>query len=73
MSLNLILGDIIDGATDSNVKNIKARTNKGIGIVNNIMNILEDNCFGPFNYEVMVCLRNSLIINSLLANSMAWY
>ena len=66
------LGDIIskDGR---NTKNVKARTAKGNGTINQIMSILEDICFGKYFFEVTVILRNSLFINSLIFNSEAWY
>jgi hypothetical protein len=39
------LGDIISN-NGKNTKNIEARKNRGTGIVNQIMSILEDICFG---------------------------
>ena len=66
------LGDII--ATDGrNIKNIQARVKKGIGIVKNILNMLEGIPFGKFHYEIAIILRNSLLVNSVLFNSEAWY
>ena len=66
------LGDIIsiDG---KNSKNITARKNRGIGIVTQIISILDEICFGKFNFEVAMILRNSLFISSLLSNAEAWY
>ena len=65
------LGDIIckDG---SNKKNIEARKGKGTGIKNQIMDILDDICFGPYTFEVALVLRDSLLINGILTNSEAW-
>ena len=37
------------------------------------MAILEDICFGKFQFEVAVVLRNSLLINGILTNAEAWY
>ena len=66
------LGDII--ATDGrNIKNIQALVKKGIGIVKNILNMLETIPFGKFHYEVAIILRNSLLVSSILFNSEAWY
>ena len=66
------LGDII--ATDGrNIKNIQARVKKGIGIVKNILNMLEGIPFGKFYFEVAIILRNSLLVSSVLFNSEAWY
>ena len=66
------LGDIIshDG---KNTKNIISRVNKGVGISNQIMSIMEEIYFGPYYFEVAIMLRNSLFISSLLSNSEAWY
>ena len=66
------LGDIIskDG---KNIKNFKARVNKGTGIVNKIMTMLDGIPFGQFYFEVALILRNSLLVSSMLCNSEAWY
>ena len=66
------LGDLIskDG---KNEKNIKARKDKGQGIVDQIMSILESTVFGPFQFEVALTLRASLLLNGILTNSEAWY
>ena len=63
------IGDIIsrDGR---NTKNIKSRTARAI---NQIMEILENICFGPYYFEVALVLRNSLFLSSFLFNSEAWY
>ena len=66
------LGDIVS-SNGSNTKNIEARSNKGKGIVKQIMTILEDIYFGNFQFEIAVILRNSLLINGILTNSEAWY
>ena len=66
------LGDII--STDGrNIKNIKVRVKKGIGIVKNILNMLEGIPFGKFYYEVAIILRNSLLVSSILFNCEAWF
>ena len=66
------LGDIIskDG---KNMRNVKARVNKGTGIVNNIMTKLEGIPFGKYYFQVAIMLRNSLLVSSVLCNSEAWY
>ena len=66
------LGDVIsqDG---KNMKNILARKDKAVGVVTQIMSILEEICFGMYYFEVAVILRNSLLISSLLSNSESWY
>ena len=35
--------------------------------------MLQDICFGPYQFEVAFILRNSLFLNSVLVNSEAWY
>ena len=66
------LGDIlsVDG---KNIKNILARKAKGLGVINQITAILEDICFGPYQMEIALILRNSLLINSILTNCEVWY
>ena len=66
------LGDIIS-SDGRNTKNIAARTNRGTGVVNQIMSMLEDICFGKFYFQVAMVFRNSLLISSLLTNAEAWY
>ena len=66
------LGDIIS-VDGKNIKNIKARVSKGIGISSKIMSILEGIPFGQFYFQVAIILRNTLLISSLLCNSEAWY
>ena len=66
------LGDILsmDG---KNKKNIESRKGKAWGAVRQIISILNETCFGPFYFEMAMVLRNSLLINSMLTNSEAWY
>ena len=66
------LGDII-AADGSNMKNIMKRKSKGVGVVSQIMTILENTCYGPYHFKVAVTLRESLFINGILTNSEAWY
>ena len=66
------LGDIItdDG---SNKRNIDARKGKGFGIINQIMEILQEISFGPKYFEIANLLRHSLFLSSVLLNSEVWY
>jgi hypothetical protein len=66
------LGDIVS-SDGRNHKNMVARKNKGIGIVNQIMTKLEDVCFGRYYFKVAVVWRNTYLISSLLTNAEAWY
>ena len=61
------LGDILSS------KCIKERISKGVGIQNQILNLLEMISFGPFHLEKAVLLRNSMLIPGTLTNSEIWY
>ena len=43
-----------------------------MGVINQIMQILESTFFGKYYFEVAVVLRESLFLSSLLLNSEAW-
>ena len=66
------MGDII-ASDGKNTKNISARSNRGTGVVNQIMSMLEDICFGKYYFQVAMVFRNSLLISSLLTNAESWY
>ena len=66
------LGDLLT-SDGSNAKNIKARKDKGFGIVDKIMSMLDEIFFGPFSIEVGLIFRCSHLINSILLNSEVWY
>ena len=63
----MYLGDIVsaDGRQDKNVQN---RKNKSIGIINQIMEILNTVFFGKYYFEVALVLRSSLLLSSILLN-----
>ena len=67
----MYLGDIIS-ADGSHSKNVQHRKNKGLGIINQIMDILDKVYFGKYYFEVALVLRSSLLLSSLLLNSEAW-
>ena len=66
------LGDVIS-SDGKNSKNIKARVNKGKGIVKKILDILENMPFGKLYFQVAILLRNSLLVSSMLCNSETWF
>ena len=66
------LGDIIS-VDGRNIKNIRARVNKGTGIVHRIMTMLNGIPFGKQYFQVGMILRNSLLVSSMLFNTEAWY
>ena len=53
--------------------NIQARVARGIGAGKSILQILEETTFGPYETEVFVVLRRSLLLSTLLSNSETWY
>ena len=67
----MYLGDIIS-ADGTHLKNIQHRKNKGLGTINQIMQILDSVYFGKYYFEVAIVLRSSLLLSSLLLNSEAW-
>ena len=67
------LGDMIaDTILACNAQNVKSRKSKGMGIVSQIMVILETVSLGYFYFEIAILLRESLLINGILFNSEVW-
>ena len=68
----LYLGDVIsqDG---KNTKNVKNRVSKGMGIVTDIIDILNTVSFGHKYFEIAIILRESKLINGMLTNVEVWY
>ena len=65
------LGDLLC-ADGTHTKKVQQRSNKGLGVINQIMSILESTFFGKYFFEVASILRESLFLSSLLLNSEAW-
>ena len=66
------LGDIISN-DGKNTKNVKHRVSKGLGILNQIFNILDNISFGSKLFEIAILLRDSMLINGMLTNVEIWY
>ena len=66
------LGDILS-CDGKNSKNISERISKGLGIISQIFNLLDNISFGPYLFEIAVLLRNSMLINGTLTNAEIWY
>ena len=66
------LGDVLS-ADGRNTENIKSRVSKGLGIVSQIMNLLDIVNFGEHYFEIGLLLRESMLINGILTNSEVWY
>ena len=68
----MYLGDVLskDG---KNTRNIAARKSKGLGVIKQILEILEGSCLGKYEIEAALILRSSLFLNGILTNSEVWY
>ena len=69
------LGDLVCNTLlgeGSNKQNIKSRKSKGIGIVSQIMVILQTVSLGYYYFEMAVLLRESLLVNGIMTNSEVW-
>ena len=66
------LGDVIS-VDGKNSKTISSRIGKGLGIITEIMNMLEKVSFGPHYFKMALLLRESLFLNSIFSNSEVWY
>ena len=66
------LGDILR-ADGKNTSNVKSRVTKGIGIVTEIMDMLNSVSFGHKYFEIAVTLREARLINGILTNCDVWY
>ena len=58
------LGDIISG-DGKHGKTIKKRLGKGMGIISEIMNILEKVTLGEFYFSTAILLRESMFLNGI--------
>ena len=72
VSEDTYLGDVISG-DERNLKNIKKKVSKGLGIITEIMNILEKVTLGKHYFTTAVLLRESLFLNGILTNGEIWY
>ena len=66
------LGDVIS-SDGKNRKNVEKRISKGIGIITQILNLLEILSFGKHYIEIALLLRESMFINGVLFNAEVWY
>ena len=66
------LGQVIS-SDSKNTKNITKLKNKGIGIQNNITNMLNTMPGGIFHFIIAVIYRNAYLISSILTSSEVWY
>ena len=66
------LGQILSSDSKNSI-NIGNLRNKGIGIQNRIVQMLEKMPGGIFHFEIAEILSNALLISSILSNSEVWY
>ena len=52
---------------------MKHRISKGLGIINQIFNILGNVNFGSYQFEIAMLLRESMLLNGILTNVEIWY
>ena len=68
VSYNTYLGDIISG-DGRNTLNIKKRVDKGLGIITQIVNLLNMINLGEYYFETVILLRESVFLNGILTNA----
>ena len=66
------MGDIIS-SDGKNSKNIEHGISKGIGIICQIMHILDTISFGEHYIDVALLFRESMFLNGVMTNSEIWY
>ena len=66
------LGDIIS-SDGKNSKNVAKRISKGIGIITQILHLLEMVSLGEHFVEIFILFRESMFINGILTNTEIWY
>ena len=66
------LGQILS-SDSKNTRNIQKMKNKGIGIQNKIIQMLQTMPGGQFHFEMAVIYRNAYLISSILNSSEVWY
>ena len=72
VSSDVYLGDEIS-SDGSNKLNIQRRVSKGVGIISQLMNLLETTSVGKHYFKIALLLRDSIFLNSILTNSEVWY
>ena len=66
------LGEIIS-SDGKNTKNVKTKISKGMGLVSEIIDILDNLKIGHLYFETAVLLRNSILINGMINSVEIWY
>ena len=66
------LGDILSSG-GKNTTNLKDRIGKGLGIISEIMSILDTISFGFQYFRIFAILREAMFLNGILTNAEVWY
>ena len=66
------LGDILS-SDGKNIVNLKDRIGKGLGIISEIMSILDTISFGFQYFRMLILLREAMFVNGTLTNAEIWY
>ena len=66
------LGDVIS-CDGRNTKNIKKRISKGLGIITEILHLLEMVSLGEHFMEIATLFREALFVNAIIKNAEIWY
>ena len=53
-------------------KNIKQRCSRGLGVISDIMSLLNELSLGNFHFEIGLLLRESMFLSMLLNNAECW-
>ena len=72
VTVDTYLEDIISN-DEKNTKNVKNRVSKGLGILNQIFNLLNNISFGNHLFEMAIPLRDSMLMHGMLTNVEIWY
>ena len=68
----MYLGDLLS-SDGKNTKNIRNRISKGIGLISQIMNLIESVSFGPHYFDIAMLLRESVLVNGVTTNAEVWH
>ena len=66
------LGDIVS-ADGRNDHNISSRVSKGLGLVNQVMNMLDKVTFGCHYFTTAMLFRESIFLSGILTNAESWH
>ena len=69
---DVYLGDVIMH-NGRNTKNVQKRVSRGLGLISQVINLLESVSFGRHYIEIGLLLRESMFLSSMLYNVEVWY